>query len=70
MDIKVGDMLQMKKPHPCGCRDWQVLRVGMDFRMRCLGCGHEVMLPRVKAEKNVKKIVPGSGRQDESRQKI
>lgn len=58
LDIKVGDVLQMKKPHPCGCREWQVLRVGMDFRLRCLGCGHEVMLPRVKAEKNVKKILP------------
>lgn len=58
MDIKVGDVLQMKKPHPCGCRDWQVLRVGMDFRLRCLGCGHEVMLPRLKAEKNVKKVLP------------
>lgn len=60
MDIKVGDVLQMKKNHPCGCRDWQVLRVGMDFRLRCLGCGHEVMLPRVKAEKNIKKILPAS----------
>lgn len=60
MDIKVGDVLQMKKNHPCGCRDWQVLRVGMDFRLRCLGCGHEVMLPRAKAEKNIKKILPGS----------
>lgn len=58
MDIKVGDVLQMKKPHPCGCRDWQVLRVGMDFRLRCLGCGHEVMLPRQKAEKNIKKLLP------------
>ena len=58
MDIKVGDILQMKKPHPCGCRDWQVLRVGMDFRLRCLGCGHEVMLPRQKAEKNMKKLLP------------
>lgn len=60
MDIKVGDVLQMKKNHPCGCREWQVLRVGMDFRLRCLGCGHEVMLPRVKAEKNIKKILPAS----------
>lgn len=58
MDIQVGDVLQMKKTHPCGCRDWQVLRSGMDFRLRCLGCGHEVMIPRVKAEKNVKKILP------------
>lgn len=56
MDIKVGDVLQMKKPHPCGSHDWLVLRVGMDFKMRCTGCGHEVMLPRVKAEKNIKKI--------------
>lgn len=61
MDIKVGDVLQMKKPHPCGSREWKVLRVGMDFRLRCLGCGHEVMLPRVKAEKNIKKILPEDG---------
>ena len=56
MDIKVGDVLQMKKPHPCGSYDWLVLRVGMDFKLRCSGCGHEVMLPRAKAEKSVKKI--------------
>jgi len=65
MDIKVGDVLQMKKPHPCGCRDWRVLRVGMDFRLRCLGCGHEVMLPRQKAEKNMKKLLP-QGREPET----
>lgn len=58
MDIKVGDVLQLKKPHPCGSCQWQVLRVGMDFRLRCLGCGHELMLPRSKAEKSVKKIIP------------
>lgn len=58
MNINVGDVLQMKKPHPCGGREWLVLRVGMDFRLRCLGCGHEVMLPRVKAEKNIKKVLP------------
>lgn len=58
MDIKAGDVLQMKKPHPCGSRDWLLLRVGMDFKMRCMGCGHEVMLPRAKAEKNVKKVLP------------
>lgn len=57
MNINVGDVLQMKKPHPCGGREWLVLRVGMDFRLRCLGCGHEVMLPRVKAEKNIKKVL-------------
>jgi len=56
MDVRVGDVLEMKKAHPCGARRWKVLRVGMDFRLRCEGCGHEVMLPRAKAEKNIKKI--------------
>ena len=58
MDIHVGDVLELKKPHPCGSRQWQVLRVGMDFKLRCAGCGHELMLPRSKAEKAVKKIIP------------
>ena len=57
MDVRLGDILEMKKPHPCGSRNWLVLRVGMDFRLRCQGCGHEVMLPRSKAEKNIKKIL-------------
>lgn len=56
MDVQVGDILEMKKPHPCGSKNWLVLRVGMDFKLRCQGCGHEVMLPRVKAEKNIKKL--------------
>lgn len=57
MDVRLGDVLEMKKPHPCGSKEWLVLRVGMDFRLRCQGCGHEVMLPRSKAEKNIKKIM-------------
>ena len=56
MDIRVGDVLTMKQPHPCGSRDWDVLRVGADFRLRCRGCGREVMGPRVKFEKNVRRI--------------
>lgn len=56
MDVRVGDILELKKAHPCGSKTWQVLRVGMDFRMRCQGCGHELMLPRSKAEKSIKKI--------------
>ena len=56
MDIRVGDVLTMKKAHPCGAKDWQVLRIGADFRLRCLGCGREVMGERLKFEKNVKKI--------------
>lgn len=58
MNIQVGDTLQMKKPHPCGSREWLVLRIGADFRLRCKGCGREMMVTRVKAEKSVKRILP------------
>lgn len=57
MDVQVGDVLQMKKEHPCGSREWKVLRVGMDFKLVCAGCGHQVMLPRSKVEKSIKKIL-------------
>ena len=56
MDIRVGDVIEMKKQHPCGSKEWQVLRVGMDFKLRCSGCGHEVMTPRSKAEKAIRKV--------------
>ena len=57
MDVQLGDVLEMKKNHPCGSRRFEVLRVGMDFRLRCVGCGHEMMLPRRKVEKNIRKIL-------------
>ena len=57
MDIRLGDILLMKKPHPCGEKRWLVLRTGMDFRLRCLGCGREVLLPRSRAEKNIRSVV-------------
>jgi hypothetical protein len=57
MDVRVGDILEMKKQHPCGNKRFRVLRVGMDFKIKCEQCGHEIMLPRVKAEKNIKKII-------------
>ena len=57
MDFKVGDIVKTKKPHPCGSDEWELTRVGMDFKMRCLGCSHEVMLPRKKAEKSIKRII-------------
>ena len=56
MQIAVGDVLILKKNHPWGGNRFQVLRVGMDFKLRCLGCGREMMLPRSKAEKNIKRI--------------
>lgn len=57
MDVQLKDILVMKKPHPCGACQWEVLRTGMDFRMRCLGCGREVMQPRSKAEKGIRQIL-------------
>lgn len=57
MDVRVGDILKMKKPHPCGGTEFDVLRSGMDFRIKCRKCGREVMIPRLKCEKNIKKIV-------------
>ncbi len=56
MDIQVGDIVTMKKAHPCGSREWQILRVGADFKLRCLGCGREVMGARSKYEKNIKQV--------------
>jgi Uncharacterized protein conserved in bacteria len=53
----LGDVVQMRKPHPCGDDRWEVLRTGMDFRIKCLGCGRVVMLPRRKFEKQVKAVV-------------
>ncbi len=57
MDLRLRDRVELKKPHPCGSRQWEILRVGMDIKLRCLGCGHELMLPRSKAEKSIKKIL-------------
>ena len=56
MDVRVGDVLTMKKQHPGGEKRWQVLRIGADFKLRCLGCGHEIMGARSKFEKQIKAI--------------
>lgn len=57
MDIKVGDVLEMKKPHPCGSNLFEVTRIGADFKIVCKSCNHEVYIPRSKVEKNIKKII-------------
>ena len=56
MDVNVGDIVEMKKPPPCGCKRFVLLRVGMDFKIKCEKCGHEIMLPRSKCEKNIRKV--------------
>ena len=57
VDVRVSDKLIMKKPHPCGCNEFLVTRIGMDFKIKCTNCGHEVMVPRKKVEKNIKEII-------------
>ena len=56
MVIKVGDVLTMKKKHPCGSYTWRTLRIGADFKLKCTGCGHEIMSPRRKIEKSIKSV--------------
>ncbi len=56
MIIELNDIIKLKKKHPCGSFEWQVLRVGADFRLKCIGCEHQVMLSRSLVEKNVKSI--------------
>ena len=60
MSYHIGDIVQMKKDHPCGGKEWEILRIGMDFRIKCTTCAHMVMLPRTKFEKNVKKVIKSS----------
>ena len=50
----VGDIIKMKKPHPCGSQEWEILRVGADFRLKCMGCGHQIMVPRKLVGKKYK----------------
>lgn len=56
MQFEVGDVVKLKKKHPCGSFTWEILRVGADFRMKCTGCGHQVMMERKLVEKNTKEI--------------
>lgn len=56
----VGDVIRMKKPHPCGSYEWEILRVGADFRLKCAGCGHQIMVSRKLVEKNTRQITKKS----------
>ena len=60
-DLHLHDKVELKKAHPCGSTQWEILRVGMDIKLKCLGCGHELMLPRSKAEKSIRKILTEEG---------
>ena len=57
LNLEVGDMVRLKKKHPCGSYDWEILRVGADFRIKCIGCERQVWLSRRDLEKRIKKII-------------
>jgi hypothetical protein len=54
VNYELGDIVRLKKKHPCGSFNWEILRTGMDFRLKCQGCGHLILIPRTKFEKMVK----------------
>ncbi|MGG6312949.1 DUF951 domain-containing protein [Paenibacillus macerans] len=68
--FQLGDIVQMKKNHPCGSNEMEIIRMGMDIRIRCVGCKHSVLVPRAKFEKNMRKVLrsaaDGAERTDES----
>lgn len=55
--FQLGDIVQMKKNHPCGSNEMEIIRMGMDIRIKCVGCQHSVLIPRAKFEKNMKKVL-------------
>lgn len=56
--LAVGDLIRLKKPHPCGSYEWQITRLGSDLGLRCRGCGRQVMLPRSEVERRLKEVLP------------
>lgn len=55
-ELNVGNVIKLKKKHPCGSFEWEILRTGADFRLKCRGCGHQVMMTRTLVEKNLKAV--------------
>ena len=71
-NYEVGDVVKLKKPHPCGSSEWEILRVGADFRLKCQGCGHQIMVARKLVEKNTRGLTKkgtGSGKSLENLEK-
>ena len=61
MNFEVGDIVKLKKQHPCGSSEWEIMRVGADFRLICMGCGHMIMVPRKLVEKNARGLKGADG---------
>jgi hypothetical protein len=62
--FQLGDVVQMKKAHPCGTNEMEIIRMGMDIRVRCLGCQHSVLIPRAKFESKLKKVLRSAPKAD------
>jgi len=62
--FQLGDIVQMKKPHPCGTNEMEVIRMGMDIRIKCVHCKHSILLPRAKFEKSLKKVLRSAAPQE------
>lgn len=56
-EFHLNDIVEMKKAHPCGKNEWEIIRMGMDIRIKCRGCGHSVLIPRAQFEKKLKRVV-------------
>lgn len=66
MVFEIGDIVKLKKKHPCGSFEWEIMRVGADFRLKCCGCGHQIMVARRLVEKNTKELIRGQRKSDEN----
>jgi hypothetical protein len=64
--FQLGDIVLMKKPHPCGTNEMEIIRMGMDIRIKCTGCQHSVLIPRAKFEKNLKKVLRSAQAQEDN----
>lgn len=56
-EYQLGSVVTMKKPHPCGSNEWEITRIGVDIKIKCLNCGHTVMIPRTEFNKKMKKVI-------------
>ena len=64
MKLALGDIVELQPPHPCGSKQFEITRVGMDFRIRCCGCGHEAWIPRVKLERAIRRVVQSAANEE------
>ncbi|MGI6450821.1 MAG: DUF951 domain-containing protein [Desulfitobacteriia bacterium] len=65
MNLNIGDIVRLRKAHPCGNNEFEIKRTGMDFRIECLKCGHQTWITRTKLERNIKEILPASSQNKE-----